>query len=97
MIIRAGIFLALAMAFSSAYAGVENAIPVQGTQVSSERPALQSCPERNTDRLDVAQVSQTDCCKGHKGVCGCRAGKIVCCDGTASLDCTCHSDWGVDN
>lgn len=43
--------------------------------------------------LRTAQVSQTDCCKGHKGICGCRAGKIVCCDNTISPTCTCHSDW----
>lgn len=47
------------------------------------------------DRL--SQVSQADCCKGHKGVCGCRAGKIVCCDNTTSATCTCHADSGVEN
>lgn len=49
------------------------------------------------DRLKLAQTSQADCCKGHKGVCGCRAGKIVCCDGTASTvaGCTCHGDDGL--
>ena len=44
----------------------------------------------------LAEGSQTDCCKGHKGVCGCRAGKIVCCDNTTSVNCTCHADSGVD-
>ncbi len=40
------------------------------------------------------RLAQIDCCKGHKGLCGCRAGKIVCCDGTASNEpgCTCHGD-----
>jgi hypothetical protein len=47
--------------------------------------------------FSLAQVSQTDCCKGHQGVCGCRAGKIVCCDNTKSETCTCHADSGVDN
>lgn len=47
------------------------------------------------DRL--SQVSQSDCCKGHKGVCGCRAGKIVCCDNSTSATCTCHADSGVEN
>jgi hypothetical protein len=51
------------------------------------------CPA--PDRL--SQVSQADCCKGHKGVCGCRAGKIVCCDNTTSANCTCHGDSGVEN
>jgi hypothetical protein len=45
----------------------------------------------------VAQASQSDCCKGHKGVCGCRAGKIVCCDNTTSATCPCHADSGVEN
>ncbi len=45
----------------------------------------------------LVQVSQSDCCKGHKGVCGCRAGKIVCCDNTTSAACTCHADSGVEN
>lgn len=40
------------------------------------------------------RLAQIDCCKGHKGICGCRAGKIVCCDNTTSTEpgCTCHSD-----
>ncbi|MBU1666568.1 MAG: hypothetical protein KKG92_14390 [Gammaproteobacteria bacterium] len=58
---------------------------------------LQACPAPSGQRIDTAQVSQSDCCKGHKGVCGCRAGKIVCCDNSASPSCTCHSDWGVPN
>ena len=43
------------------------------------------------------QFAQIACCKEHKGVCGCRAGKIVCCDNTASAEagCTCHGDEGV--
>ena len=43
------------------------------------------------------RLAQIDCCKGHKGICGCRAGKIVCCDNTTSKEpgCTCHGDEGV--
>lgn len=42
-------------------------------------------------------VAQLNCCTAHKGLCGCRAGKIVCCDGTVSTEpgCTCHGDEGV--
>ena len=32
---------------------------------------------------------QQDCCKKNKGVCGCRAGKIVCCDKTFADNCGC--------
>jgi hypothetical protein len=61
-----------------------------GSQVST--PALQPCP--TPGKLTVAETSQADCCKGHKGICGCRAGKIICCDGTASSACTCHGEEG---
>ena len=42
-------------------------------------------------------VAQLNCCSAHKGLCGCRAGKIVCCDGTVSTEpgCTCHGDEGA--
>jgi len=57
----------------------------------------QACPVPIGERIATAQVSQADCCKGHKGICGCRAGKIVCCDNTISPTCTCHSDWDIAN
>jgi hypothetical protein len=81
--------LSLAPAFADAPAVAERAIVA--TQPAPT--ALQPCP---TSALNVAQL---DCCKGHKGICGCRAGKIVCCDGTVSTDpnCTCHGDDAIDN
>ncbi|MDA8256400.1 MAG: hypothetical protein M0Z99_12305 [Betaproteobacteria bacterium] len=50
----------------------------------------------NAKGMNLAQV-QTACCKAHKGICGCRAGKIVCCDNSTSKEpgCTCHGDEGV--
>ncbi|MEW6132179.1 MAG: hypothetical protein AB1591_03300 [Pseudomonadota bacterium] len=62
---------------------------------AQDAPAVQSCPPRGDRKFNTAQVT-TDCCKDHKGVCGCRAGKIICCDGTASTQpgCTCHGDNG---
>jgi hypothetical protein len=56
-------------------------------------PAVNPCPVLG-ERVNLAETSQSECCKGHKGVCGCRAGKIVCCDGTASATCTCHGEDG---
>ena len=55
--------------------------------------ALQACPA-NGPGVNLAQI---DCCKGHKGICGCRAGKIVCCDNTTSTEpgCTCRGDEGA--
>jgi len=31
-----------------------------------------------------------ECCKRHRGVCGCRYGKAVCCDGTSGRACPCR-------
>ena len=46
--------------------------------------------------MQLAQI-QTACCKAHKGICGCRAGKIVCCDNSTSKEpgCTCHGDESI--
>lgn len=65
-----------------------DAAPAQAQAISSE-----ACLARAQGDL----VAQLDCCKAHKGVCGCRAGKIVCCDNTTSSEpgCTCHGDEGV--
>jgi hypothetical protein len=50
----------------------------------------------NAKGMHLAQI-QTACCKDHKGICGCRAGKIVCCDNSTSKEpgCTCHGDEGI--
>jgi len=66
--------------------------------VATEAPAQAStdCPRPGDKNLNIAQTSPADCCKAHKGVCGCRAGKIICCDRTPSDQpgCTCHGDDG---
>ena len=70
--------------------------PTPSPAPAAAQPAaesLQAClAKAKGDRL-----AQIDCCKGHKGICGCRAGKIICCDGTVSTEpgCTCHGDEGV--
>lgn len=58
-----------------------------------EAISLQACLARATGQ----HLAQIDCCKGHKGICGCRAGKIVCCDNSTSKEagCTCHGDEGI--
>ncbi len=58
--------------------------------------ALEACPDA-LPGITLAQVDGTDCCKGKKGICGCRAGKIVCCDSSTSKEtgCTCHGDEGI--
>ena len=55
----------------------------------------QSCSEAvQTGAAGEHLAQQQECCKGQKGVCGCRAGKIVCCDGKFSEGCTCNQDDG---
>jgi hypothetical protein len=71
----------------------------QKAEVSAKAPMvspqpLQACQSTLEQKLNIAQTSPVECCKDHKGVCGCRAGKIICCDGTASETCTCHGDGG---
>lgn len=69
---------------------------------SPTAPAAAAQPEAISVEACLARakgdlVAQLSCCKAHKGVCGCRAGKIVCCDNTTSTEpgCTCHGDEGV--
>ena len=43
--------------------------------------------------LNAESVAQQQaCCTKNKGVCGCRAGKIVCCDKTFAEGCSCARD-----
>ena len=100
MKLRLGVFLlaVLAVLQSGSLLADTGSAMLDRAVAQSEMAVLEACPAPAVQpRLDTAQVSQADCCKGHKGVCGCRAGKIVCCDNTASLTCTCHSDWAEAN
>ena len=91
------LLLAMLMHATALRAETGGSMPSAQSLAPAEMPMLQACSPPLGQRIDTAQVSQSDCCKGHKGVCGCRAGKIVCCDGTISPNCTCHSDWGMAN
>ncbi len=105
---RLGIFLLAMMAFiqpvavplaaadSGAAAGQTTSVQAQPNLLQASH-GLEACPAERAGLTNLSAVSQTDCCKEHKGVCGCRAGKIVCCDKTVSPDCTCHSDWNLAN
>ena len=64
--------------------------------VTQQKPISPEACLANTKGMLLAQI-QTACCKDHKGICGCRAGKIVCCDNSTSKEpgCTCHGDEGV--
>lgn len=43
-----------------------------------------SCVQSTESGASGEVLAQPACCQGNKGVCGCRAGKIVCCDRTFS-------------
>ena len=36
----------------------------------------------------ISEPERRGCCSWHGGVCGCRGGRVVCCDGTLSPSCT---------
>jgi len=90
--------LALLQSVSLLPAAAEGLVPADSLSaaVKPSPASPQPCP---ANTANPAQIAQMDCCKGHKGICGCRAGKIVCCDGTVSKEpnCTCHGDDGIDN
>lgn len=83
-------FLMLPAAADSTAGGTPAATPQ--TTMSAEACVAQA----QGKGMHLAQI-QTACCKAHKGICGCRAGKIVCCDNSTSKEpaCTCHGDEGV--
>lgn len=86
------------LAFSLMLPPLARAADLQAQTPEPVTTAASVCPNGVDRSLRLAQGLPLDCCKGHKGVCGCRAGKIVCCDGTVSKDpnCTCHTDSGLD-
>jgi hypothetical protein len=88
-------FLALAQTSFLLPAAADSVVDRMPVAAQLETIAPQACPV-TLEGLSHAQVAQLDCCKGHKGICGCRAGKIVCCDNTVSKEpgCTCHGDEG---
>lgn len=88
--------LALAQALSVMPAAAATAATAEPSRTEPAAVApLEPCPPGVQDAR-LAQVASTDCCKDQKGICGCRAGKIVCCDSKPSTHpgCTCRGDDG---
>ena len=88
--------LAFAQSFFLLPAAAESTAPIQSPAVVQQSAtALEACPT-NLKGANLAQIATTECCKDQKGICGCRAGKIICCDGKPSTHpgCTCHGDNG---
>jgi hypothetical protein len=80
--------LLLLFAFALAHAGDSTVVSTPVTAATA-----QSCAENVSEGAAPSLAAQgSGCCKGHKGVCGCRAGKIVCCDKSFAADCPCNQD-----
>lgn len=45
--------------------------------------------ENNPSHSPQEKANQKGCCSWHGGVCGCRGGRALCCDGTLSPTCRC--------
>jgi hypothetical protein len=76
-----------------------NAICLFATFVAAVALAWPAPPQRDARSnapdaiLLVADFPQGQgCCSWHGGECGCSNGRDVCCDGSLSPSCTCHSD-----
>jgi hypothetical protein len=101
MYIRLPVFLFALLASTQSLflvpAAADSAVPTSQTPAAMTQSAVtpQACPT-NLKGANLAQVATTECCKDQKGICGCRAGKIICCDGKPSTHpgCTCHGDDG---
>ena len=102
MNIRLPIVLFALLAFSQSLfllpAAADSSAPINPPSAVAQRDTNtpQACPA-NLKGANLAQVTSTECCKGQKGICGCRAGKLVCCDSKPSTHpgCTCHGDEGI--
>lgn len=100
MNIRLPIVLFVLLAFAQSLfmlpAAAETVLPASSaTAAQSASSPLEACPPA-VKGAHLAQIATTECCKAQKGICGCRAGKIVCCDSKPSTHpaCTCHGDEG---
>jgi len=47
----------------------------------------------SSNRRQESTMAKRGCCSHHKGVCGCKKGKVQCCDGTESPTCRCASNY----
>lgn len=68
------------------------AVEKDRTVVTPGQETVAACQAMGEGFDPGVQLAQSSCCKGRKGVCGCRAGKIVCCDGKPDRTCSCHGD-----
>ena len=56
-------------------AAADSSAPINSpAAVAQSATPLEACPT-NLKGANLAQITTTECCKDHKGLCGCRAGK----------------------
>lgn len=51
-----------------------------------------SCADTGLNVFQKEELGRRGCCSHHSGVCGCSAGRVVCCDDTYSPSCTCKTE-----
>lgn len=62
-------------------------------QTSQESWLLQCNPVVDCKATkDKQLLAKRGCCSWHGGVCDCKNGRVVCCDGSYSPSCTCHHE-----
>ncbi len=79
------LYVVLLIAAMSMFAGGDTGA-VPRLQPSASDPTCEAVMKNGASKDMLAQQA---CCQKNQGVCGCRAGKIVCCDKTFSPTCTC--------
>lgn len=60
------------------------------TPVAQEDGQVSICVDASAYGGEMSKdLARRGCCSWHGGVCGCRNGRTVCCDGSLSPSCTC--------
>ena len=77
------VYSVLLMAALSMLAGGDSGAVPQAGAMSSV------CEAMVKNGASKEELAQQACCVYNRGVCGCRAGRIVCCDMTFSTNCGC--------
>jgi hypothetical protein len=78
-------YAVLLVAAMSMFAGGDSSAVVR----TNAGPSDAVCEAAMNNGASKEMLAQQGCCQKNQGVCGCRAGKIVCCDKTFSSNCTC--------
>ena len=86
------VLLLFAVTFAVAGDATVKAGPGTAALAASAQGGSQACLESAVKSGKSVQAAQAACCAKNKGVCGCRAGKIVCCDKSFAPGCTCAQD-----